>query len=265
MAVTAMILGLQSNPKISFHDGLVVIYLLYLAWLTVCFSLSSVSRFSKGVKFLKALSILQSCSIFAFTLAILITYKDFGSAPQCNANACLVLFRPFPAVKLVGVRILCWIITCTIFAIYLSVTLKDYFPSRTRMVEGWIRKTIPRQADDDHEGRNAEGGRNPNTYEAGKKTSLLEMQKQAYELPIGWDLVLKLAAILVSWALVVTNTELLIRWNHFNTSTSGASPPWQFGQILPMFLVVLPLVNVVNTFQEFGLRPWQVRRCDCDH
>ncbi|KAJ7118143.1 hypothetical protein C8R44DRAFT_878772 [Mycena epipterygia] len=38
----------------------------------------------------------------------------------------------------------------------------------------------------------------------------------------------------------------------------NTTPSWQFGQVLPMFLIVLPLPNLVNAFLDFGLRPLPV-------
>lgn len=47
------------------------------------------------------------------------------------------------------------------------------------------------------------------------------------------------------WALAVMNTELLINWNKFEDGDGGSSA-WQFGQVLPMFLVILPLINMIK-------------------
>jgi len=52
------------------------------------------------------------------------------------------------------------------------------------------------------------------------------------------------------------NTELLIKWNHL----SANSTTWQFGQILPMFLVVLPLVGVIKAFRKYKLQKRTHRR-----
>lgn len=61
------------------------------------------------------------------------------------------------------------------------------------------------------------------------------------------------------WSLAVMNTELLIQWNHFNDGGGGGSA-WQFGQILPMFLVVLPLVNMIKAFITYRLQKRPHRR-----
>jgi hypothetical protein len=67
----------------------------------------------------------------------------------------------------------------------------------------------------------------------------------------------------------VLNTELLIRWNQSPEQHGGS---WQFGQvrttlpdlqdhlerllqILPMFLILLPLVNMISAFSQFGIKP----------
>lgn len=54
---------------------------------------------------LQLLSVFQSIVVFAFALAVLITAPTFGSNPECNHHAWLVLLRPikvFNAGRIVG-------------------------------------------------------------------------------------------------------------------------------------------------------------------
>lgn len=78
-----------------------------------------------------------------------------------------------------------------------------------------------------------------------------------------------LSFIVIFWGFFVLNTELVIRWNKPADGDDGAT--WQFGQvrsitqyvglhsdslkILPMFLTLLPLINMINAFKRFGIKP----------
>jgi hypothetical protein len=121
----------------------VVFYLLYLSWVTVFFSLPSSNRFSDGIKLLKHLSVVQSYTVFAFAFAILIKAKTFGSNPECNGVAVVVIFRPFSAIN--AGRIVCWILTIIVVAIYTVITAKDYLPPPPKGVHQWIRKKSVRK------------------------------------------------------------------------------------------------------------------------
>lgn len=83
---------------------------------------------------------------------------------------------------------------------------------------------------------------------------------------------MKLIVILILWAMAVTNTELLIMRNHLEQDPSAQSR-WQFGQVcaiqfdmmfypiltliqvLPMFLLVQPFLNLISTFTKYRLSP----------
>ncbi|KAJ7118140.1 hypothetical protein C8R44DRAFT_982867 [Mycena epipterygia] len=262
MAVTALILGLKPDPEISFHDALVVFYLLYLSWVTVFFSLPACARFTGNVKMLHFFSIIQSYIVFAFAFAMLITAKSFGSYPQCNSNAVVVLFRPFSALK--SGRTVCWVMTVLVVTVYTGILVKDHIPPAPKLVHQWIQKRVTKQIPaTDQELPMA----SPDVAPQPRRTPRVAPSKvqyharkpperpMEYDLQIAWPLVIEIAVVLILWGLTVMNTELLIRWNHFNPS-GGAQSSWQFGQVLPMFLVVLPLVNLVNAFLDFGLRPY---------
>jgi hypothetical protein len=169
MAVTALILGLKPVPEISFHEyvfsvrdgsrswllirrclsGLVVFYLLYLSWVTVSFSLPACARFPGTVKMLHFASIVQSYTVFAFAFVMLITAKNFGSSPQCNPDAVVVLFRPFSALK--SGRIVGWVITVLVVAVYTGVLVKDHMPPTPKLVHQWIQKRVTKQVPTDQD------------------------------------------------------------------------------------------------------------------
>jgi hypothetical protein len=99
-------------------SSLVVFYLLYLSWACIHLCIPGT-----GFKVLKYCSVLQTYLFFAFALTLLIKAEKFGSHPECNRNAIVVLFRPFSALK--SGRILGWVVmTCTI-AIYTFISIKD--------------------------------------------------------------------------------------------------------------------------------------------
>ncbi|KAJ7725123.1 hypothetical protein B0H14DRAFT_3519404 [Mycena olivaceomarginata] len=87
MAVTGLILGLKSQPEISFQDGMVIIYLLSMAWITVIFSLASCNRLFGGTEILQLVSVIQSYVIVAFAVVVLGTTPSFGQRPECNPAA----------------------------------------------------------------------------------------------------------------------------------------------------------------------------------
>ncbi|KAI5118519.1 hypothetical protein M0805_007688 [Coniferiporia weirii] len=77
-----------------------------------------------------------------------------------------------------------------------------------------------------------------------------EADENKYDLGISGNLIIEIIVIFILWALTVMNTELLIKWNNFEGG-GGGSESWQFGQILPMFLIVIPLVNMIKAFLEY--------------
>ncbi|KAJ7435619.1 hypothetical protein FB451DRAFT_1418005 [Mycena latifolia] len=78
-----------------------------------------------------------------------------------------------------------------------------------------------------------------------------------YDLQIAWHLVIEIAVVLILWGLTVMNTELLIRWNKFPRPRGSLDSA--LVQVLLMFLVVLPLVNLIKRGQ--GL--WAPPRAAC--
>jgi len=125
-------------------SAIVVFYLLFLSWVTVFFALPSCNRFSEAdrsasnVKMLKYFSVVQSYTVFAFALTLLIKATSFGTAPACNSNAVVVLLRPFSALH--AGRIVCWILTIIVIVAYTLITLKDHLPSPLKRAYQRVRK-----------------------------------------------------------------------------------------------------------------------------
>ncbi|KAJ7021306.1 hypothetical protein C8F04DRAFT_1273912 [Mycena alexandri] len=262
MAVTALILGLKPKPEISFHDALVVFYLLYLSWVTVYFSLPACARFDGTVKLLQVFSIIQSYTVFAFAFAVLINAKSFGYEHTCNRNASVVIFRPFNALK--AGRPVGWVVTGIVVAVYTGVLIRDHLPQTHKAILQWIRRQVTKEVPATDPGlpmdeslvsppqRRPQATLMQNKVQYNSRRTA-EIPKE-YDLQIAWNIVINIGFVLVLWALTVMNTELLIRWNHFAPNDTPQSS-WQFGQVLPMFLVVLPLANLITAFRAFGLRP----------
>ncbi|KAJ7202536.1 hypothetical protein GGX14DRAFT_462875 [Mycena pura] len=266
MAVTALILGFKSMPEISFHDALVVFYLLYISWVTVFFSLPSSAIFPGKIKMVHWCSVIQSYTLFAFAFVMLSTAPRFGSTPECNPNAVVVIFRPFSALH--GGRILFLVLTGLVVIVYTAILYNDYIASPikrlVRRISHRVIERIPDQEQAPPSPAHPEPVR-PKTPPARETTATVAPEPEVYDyVPpskrqtkyrpnIDWKIVLKITVVLILWAMAVMNTELLIRWNRFAMSDDSHTP-WQFGQVLPMFLVVLPLVSLVITFMENGFR-----------
>ncbi|KAJ7186456.1 hypothetical protein C8R46DRAFT_1057234 [Mycena filopes] len=262
MAVTALILGFGTVPEISFHDALVVYYLLTLSWVTVYFSLPATARFRRPDRLLHVFSVIQSYAIFGFAFAVLIHADSFGAEAECNSNAVVVLFHPFNALR-IG-RPLGLATTGLVFLGYSAILIHDHLPQTGALLR-WLRKSVRKEVPAGDVEAVGEGEDGPGSapqmrpqavpgpgrvqYSSRK---LLEIPKE-HDLQLAGQIVVNLVVVLVMWAITVMNTELLIRWNHFAPNDTPQSS-WQFGQVLPMFLVVLPLANLITVFRKLGLR-----------
>ncbi|KAJ7845796.1 hypothetical protein B0H13DRAFT_2675828 [Mycena leptocephala] len=261
MAVTGLILGLKSQPEISFQDGVVIIYLLSMAWITVIFSLASCNRLFGDTKILQLVSVIQSYVIVAFAVVVLGTAPRFGKSPGCNPDAVAVIFRPFSASK--SGRIVGWIIVGLMVIGYTVMTARDYTARVIRKIKARKQcqaQSVPLepQPRPKPQAPTLLGLIQPPTQSEPPQAGIpLPRRSTNYgtkaKLLVDWDLLFTLCCIIVFWAFFVLNTELVIRWNQPNQAESG--PRWQFGQILPMFLTLLPSINMVTAFSEFGVMP----------
>ncbi|KIJ45961.1 hypothetical protein M422DRAFT_46535 [Sphaerobolus stellatus SS14] len=270
-AVSALILGLKPNPEISLHDAIVVIYLLVLAWMALTACLPSCNHFQikdqgtdNSVSMLKLVSVVQSYLLFALALVLLIQTPSFGSYPECNQNAVAVIFGPFKVFK--AGRIVGGIVMGIVILLYSAVTILDYIPQKQKdqVKEIWINRRRPQifkfnmnsQPTSNTETRRPRPARQQSQLARINVQSPLQRQdKQRHYVNFSGEIVSKLFMIIFFWAIAVVNTELLIRFNHF-AQPDGSQSIWQFGQILPLFLLVLPLASAVNAFKKHGLRRW---------
>ncbi|CAK5271571.1 unnamed protein product [Mycena citricolor] len=265
MAVTALILGFEAQPEISFPDGLVISYLLSLSTLAIVVSFPACARHSLNDKKLTVFFILHCLAVFGWGFSLLISAPTFGNAPLCNSNAVVAIFHPFralPAGRVIGLLGVC---LALIFVVLLL--LKDHMAWAGTVVPVWILRRVTIQISDGS-GQSVDaiddpdsvsvrpGSRGPASYPSRQEYQSQRdgraTVQQGYDLQIMWPMILNMSVTLVLWIPAVVNTELLIRWNNL-TSAAGSSS-WQFGQVLPMFLVVLPLIDLINSFRKHGIK-----------
>ncbi|KAF7293808.1 hypothetical protein HMN09_01176600 [Mycena chlorophos] len=253
MAVTALILGFKPQPEISFHDALIVLYLLSLSGTAVFIILPTINKFPEASKTLRYFSVIQTYAILAFMLAVLIKADGFGDFPGCNHLAVIALFRPINALH--AGRILCLVLAGLFTLLYTGLLIKDHL--RAVQKKRQLRKAttqLPMPADSNNApdpGLNRQGTAPRASAKSARPVRKPE-EEIDYEMPIAWDVLVQITVITILWALAVMNTELLIRWSGFAPSDSSS---WQFGQVLPMFLLVQPLTDLINAFSEHGIRP----------
>ncbi|KAF7333036.1 hypothetical protein MVEN_02410000 [Mycena venus] len=236
MAVTGLILGLKPAPEISFQDGVIMIYLLSMGWITVVAALASCSRLSDETNTLQAAS--------------------FGAdSAECNQEAIAVIFRPFSALR--HGRILGWCIIGFMFVAYTTMTFRDYTAR--------IKQKLQKQKAREERTPLPSVHQDPPTSEyfkrsdvpvpaAGKTTPRRQATYYGTATPlIDRPLLVILFFILIIWAFLVLNTELVVHW--YQPTQENSVSNWQFGQILPMFLTLLPLINMISAFNQFGIKP----------
>ncbi|KAJ7208569.1 hypothetical protein GGX14DRAFT_365295 [Mycena pura] len=249
MAVTSLILGLKPHPEISFQDAVIIVYLLSMSWITVVFSLASCSRLYGGTTTLQLVSILQSYVIMAFTCVVVAQAPSFGQSPDCNQDAVAVIFGPFSALK--SGRIAGGTIVGLVVIGYTIMTIRDY-----RALKNKTKGKVQESSDPTPDSK-SEASARPKFKEFPISSGPLDpiragLQKRRRRL-IDGQLLFVLLCIAMFWIFFVLNTELVIRRNQPTQADSGLS--WQFGQILPVFLTFLPLINMISAFKKFGIKP----------
>ncbi|KAF9461653.1 hypothetical protein BDZ94DRAFT_1310404 [Collybia nuda] len=219
---TAIILGFSPNPQITLQDCIVITFIVFL---------STIASFPNMVRSAFAESITeaddwQSYSLAfllfvmralntAFMLKLLLDHETFGRYPQCNSKAKLFIFRTFTASQ-------AW------FIFTFSVQVIDLMLSVIPIL--WQLVLIVRFAFEPEETLELDE-RPMNAREAEAAVNLFRNIGL-----LGWPTALTLLFCVIF-------TELTIHVNNF-APTEGRV--WQFGQILPLFLVVLPLIDITK-------------------
>ncbi|KAJ7690265.1 hypothetical protein B0H17DRAFT_1290333 [Mycena rosella] len=266
MAVAGLILGLNPAPEISFQDAVITIYFISMAWITLMISLAATKRVSPDLVLLVVSSIHTYLTV-SFIFAVLATAVTFGQTPECNHEAVAIIFYPFSALKS-GRIVGCCIVGLTV----LGYTIRGSEPLVVGRWYGECEKeghrdsgklltssVYPRAIEGLHPEVDPTSLTHHVTATHHVASSLhpepiARPREMVYDLQIGWTLVFRLFFMVVCWAFFVVHTELVI---HHNRPTQGgdSTSAWQFGQILPMFLMLLPVGDVVSSFRQWGLRP----------
>jgi hypothetical protein len=231
--------------------------------------------------------------VFAVTLTIFISAPTFGDTKECNVNAKVVIFGPLSAVGvgrilgLVGISVLALFYTTTVLMDYRGKWPWSKRPRESQQINsrssgGTSRNrnayrrtrnhTVPMPEPEPapvSDATSPSAGRLrtlsdraavPAGSAAAPGSSLSSSSRNGASagenfLPPGFSsgidgtVTLTVFAILVVSTLGVVNTELLRFYNHPQAEDSE----WGFGQILPMFLIVLPLKRTVQAFWTHGL------------
>ncbi|KAF7361184.1 hypothetical protein MSAN_01150300 [Mycena sanguinolenta] len=253
MAVTGLILGLKPSPEISFQDAVTMLYLLSMGWITVLASLAACNRLSEDTKILQLVSVVQSGAIGAFAFAVLRNAATFGQSPDCNGEARAVIFRPMSALH--SGRILGWIVIASVTTAYTIMTGRDILAQFKRIKnKGNEPSGDSTHTPSDWQDRSPGILKPDPTVLASDTTSVRSHHTDhgTPTLPMDGRLLAVLLFITIFWIFFVLNTELVIRWNQPTSANSG--PTWEFGQILPLLLTLLPFISTGNAFREFGMR-----------
>ncbi|KAJ7301381.1 hypothetical protein DFH08DRAFT_1090220 [Mycena albidolilacea] len=255
MAITGLILGLKPKAEISFQDAIIIVYLLSMAWITVIAVLAACNRLSDATKTLQMVSVCHSYIIISFTFVVLGKAPSFGQDPDCNQEAVAAIFRPFSALR--HGRIFGWCSVSLMCLIYTVMTARDYTAKIRRKIEK-MQQSHKKASSPSSVLR--EPVRSPyfmrSTITSVHPNRTLKKAATYYETSgplVDYQLLVVLLLILALWVFFVLNTELIIHW--YQPIPDDSASHWQFGQILPMFLIFLPLINMISAFKKFGLKP----------
>ncbi|KAJ7503998.1 hypothetical protein B0H11DRAFT_1710397, partial [Mycena galericulata] len=229
----------------------VIIYLLSMSWITVIISLASCTRLSGDTTILQLMSVLQSYVIVAFAFVVVGKAPSFGQSPGCNQDAVAVIFRPFSALK--SGRIAGGTIVGLAAIGYTIMTATDY----TAQVLTKMQKGKEQASSDPLPKSEASAPREFKQFPitSGPSDPMTPpLEKRRMHL-ISGPLLVMLFCIVIRWIFFVINTELVIHRNQPTQADSG--PSWRFGQISPMFLTVLPLINMIGAFKKIRHRAYQ--------
>ncbi|KZT24781.1 hypothetical protein NEOLEDRAFT_1093604 [Neolentinus lepideus HHB14362 ss-1] len=80
-----------------------------------------------------------------------------------------------------------------------------------------------------------------------------DMFDTRYRANVNGRLIVSLVLIIVTSSLAILNTELLRYYNNPQSDSGSSEGSWGFGQILPLFLTVLPAWSTILAFKKHGL------------
>lgn len=226
------------------------------------------TRFKDHSKKLSYLSIFHSCLVFAFAIALLVKWEIFGSNPECNSEAVVVIFRSFSAIH--AGRKAGWatvIIALVLYTCLIIGTYKRALQSSWKRFSGLETNWSSEKANEDVSHLTC-----PCLLNSKSDRAFTGKPDSDPDFEISARILMQIIFILVLLPLAIVNTELLIKKNKF-APDNGLRAQWAFGQVMlpsyaflvngtdtfgtqviPVFLIVHPLVNVLKAFKKYGLR-----------
>lgn len=266
MAVTSLILGFKEQPEVSLQDSIIVSYLLLMSSTSIFVALVRYSKLESCDRKLRVLSVLQTYIILAFIFSVLGTASSFGSTPRCNGHAVIVIFGRFKLLGKGWVAVL--VINIIITAYYTFITYLGY---RDTVINFYRRQR--KKIENTYSGKPT-GVNAPDPLPPADETEDFphadasqaffgpSWQPARKEEPTGITktFLIELGIRIIFWAAFVLNTELLIIWSRFDSSDPAGQ--WSFGQILPLFLIALPLLSIASAFIEGKFKDVIKRRAE---
>lgn len=256
MTVTVLIHGLKPEPEISFHDALIAFYLIFLSTfiVTLCCLYKLASRILSP-SMLGLLSIVQTYAFFALGFILLARADTFGNTPACNNNGLIVMFQSYSIVP--SGRVVGYTLVTLLFVMYTGYIIWLHNPALLKKMAFLARKqaVLPLERDVEWTQRNQNADSHNNTERHASRPFLnIKINLQSIlnsSVNVDFILISGLLLFLVIPGVVIG--ELLIKRSNFAPDPDPRSD-WQFGQVLPMFLVIIPLVGLLGSFREHGLR-----------
>ncbi|KDQ12585.1 hypothetical protein BOTBODRAFT_34313 [Botryobasidium botryosum FD-172 SS1] len=192
-------------------------------------SLISYARFRKDKpdRKVQAAAVAQSYLALSCSIALWVLAPHFGNNVECNNQVLFVIFGSFPVFP--AARILSLVVLPIITVVYTASLYYDYFHGSWRRGEKREPLIVPRTT-----------SRSP--------LPPSENDQQSKKPRTDGSLLIHLVFIVVIFALLILNAELFLIRN-FN----GSQQKWGFGQVLPMFLISIPLIGVWEAFSKYGL------------
>ncbi|KAL5512278.1 hypothetical protein ACEPAG_8363 [Sanghuangporus baumii] len=241
--VIALILGFKDRPELTLNDAVVIMYLLSLSWTTTYLATPWFWHLGRRMPLFEIVFFSHTILLLSCCLAILVSAKSFGSLPECNSSAVMVLFKEFHVLR-TG-QVVGFILLIVQLVGFLSITLYDYgicerrnriFGSASQMFRRARRREDGNMGMRDTAQRSLTGRplviqqRGRNAPHAGGQASRSER-------------IANISAIVIVWSILVVNTELTITRNY---SMDMRRFVWGPGQISAMALLVVPVTSLAK-------------------
>ena len=214
-------------PSLSLQDAALAVYLIFPAWIASCLGIATYSLMTNARRiFVEITFIIHNYYVLSFQLWVFTSSHSLGSFPACNSSAIIFVFVPIQILN-TG-RIL--FIALTIFMLSITTTALIFDIYRTIR----LRRTTPENIDPSPLPIPSTSHPSYNSIRSWQPFDFTSLQLCLF---IFYS---------INSAFSITFTELTIsRTSFINDSTT---PLWTFGQILPLLLVLLPILNFLRLF-----------------